>query len=136
MANLEDFEFGVLLDANETIAAFDSMPDVMWDTVEGLYYLELNEIFNESQQLVPVDTGTLKSSGAVTPPQRQGDIIEGAIGYGGAASSYAFIVHERLDTYHEPPTQAKYLAQPLDEHLPGMEGRIAEALRQVLPGVQ
>lgn len=42
-----------------------------------------------------------------------GPQVSGVVGY---TAEYAIFVHERLDLHHEPPTQAKFLEQPLREH--------------------
>jgi hypothetical protein len=48
-------------------------------------YREGQGILASSQGLVPVDTGALKSSGYVTPPQREEGMLNVYIGYGGVA---------------------------------------------------
>lgn len=78
---------------------------------KGLYARGL-AIFEKSQVLVPVDTGTLRGSGQVTPPFRSGSGWEVQVGYGGAASAYAIYVHEITTSQHAAPTQAKFLEQP------------------------
>lgn len=72
-------------------------------------YLEGLEILAESAPIVPVDTGTLRASGHVDAPKVDGLSVEVVVGYGGASAPYALIVHENLEAFHEPPTQAKYL---------------------------
>ena len=37
------------------------------------------------------------------------------IGFGGAAAPYAIYVHENVSARHAPPTQAKFLEQPVME---------------------
>ena len=44
--------------------------------------------------------------------------------YGGPAAPYALYVHEIIGNYHNPPTQAKYLEQPLMESMNGLQERI------------
>lgn len=86
--------------------------------------------FRESQRIVPVDTGTLKSSGDVSLPQMIGsNTVQVIIGYGGAAKEYAEIVHERMDAYHAAPTQAKYLQAPVLAAMPQIELDVALAVR-------
>jgi len=88
-----------------------------------------DEILTFSGQIVPEDTGALKSSRFVDEPQTDHD--EGRVtlelGYGGIAdtlnpktgemtSSYALKVHEDLVTPHKPGKSAKYLEIPLVLH--------------------
>ena len=82
-------------------------------------------IFDESQRLVPVDTGKLKASGFVNARMTQkGAKVD--IGYGkGNRPDYAMMVHERLESAHASPTQAKYLTQAVQMHT-----------SEILPAVQ
>ena len=94
---------------------------------------EANDIFNESQRVVPVRFGILRSSGYVAPPVVHNDYVEATIGYGGAASKYALIVHEREfgakgKIYHKRPTTAKYLSRPVDRAQRGIEDRLARRM--------
>ena len=77
----------------------------------ALYQAAL-KIFAESQREVPVEFGTLRASGLVSEPEHRGLETVVQISYGGAASEYAYFVHERLDLTHAPPTKAKYLEDP------------------------
>ena len=74
---------------------------------------EAQIVFRDSQRLVPVDTGTLRRSGIIIPVRERGSLIEVAMGYGGAASSYALRQHENLQYRHKKGQQAKYLETPL-----------------------
>ena len=69
-------------------------------------------IKGRSQELCPVDSGTLMNSAYV-------DVVDDrtyAVGYGGAASEYALIQHENLQYYH-PVGQAKFLEQAFEEEI-------------------
>lgn len=107
---------------------------------QGLY-LEAQMAFNESQTLVPIDTGILKSSGHITSPKMSADSIEITIAYGGPANSYAFIVHERIyapsgkKVYHKPPTRAKYLETPVKRRTKGMSQRLSAYVQRALGGI-
>lgn len=58
-------------------------------------FVEAEDIMGESKEnFVPVDFGTLRSSGHVQPPVVDGTVVEVAMGYGGAAAKYAAAVHE------------------------------------------
>jgi hypothetical protein len=95
---------------------------------------EANVIFAKSQILVPVDTGVLRGSGGVSAPQMgsQGYFVD--IFYGGPAASYALLVHEIIGNYHNPPTQAKYLEQPVMEAMStiqqNIKGRIIDIIEK------
>lgn len=68
--------------------------------------------------------GTLRASGTVHEPERDGRNISVTLSYGGAASDYAVVQHERLDFFHTTG-QAKYLESVLNESRSSMAGRIA-----------
>lgn len=97
-------------------------------------YEEANVIFAKSQVLVPVDTGILRGSGGVSAPQMnaQGYFVD--IFYGGPAAPYALVVHEIIGNYHNPPTQAKYLEQPVMQAMATIQenirGRIIDIIRK------
>jgi hypothetical protein len=56
--------------------------------------LTAEKIMADSKDLVPVDTGTLRSSGVVLPAAITGTTVSVTLGYGGAAAPYARMVHE------------------------------------------
>lgn len=91
-------------------------------------------VFNESQRLVPVDTGALKSSGHVDPPDVAPGNIVINIGYGGVAADYALRVHEDLAMRHAAPTQAKFLEQPMAMALDSLNSRVAGRMEAALLG--
>lgn len=89
---------------------------------------EGNRIMMAAKVLTPVDTGVLVGSGMVALPTYNNDDVEVVLGFGGAASAYAEVQHEELSYAHQPPAQAKYLEQPLNEAAQDMGYRIAEEL--------
>ena len=95
-------------------------------------YEEANVIFAKSQILVPVDTGILRGSGGVSAPQmgNQGYFVD--IFYGGPAAPYAFFVHEIIGNYHNPPTQAKYLEQPVMEAMSTIQQNIKGRIMDII----
>lgn len=97
-------------------------------------YEEANRIFNLSQALVPVDTGTLRSSGQVALPEQSSRGTSVTIGYGGAASGYAVYVHERLDLNHPNGGQAKFLEEPVMAAVDGIAARLADTLDSIAKG--
>jgi len=76
-------------------------------------FSEAQAVLNESKKIVPVDLGTLKSSGAVSKPRVVDGAVEVEISYGGAASKYALIVHEDPTANHKPGKTYKYLEIPV-----------------------
>jgi len=95
-------------------------------------YRNAEATMTESKRIVPVETGTLRSSGHVQPPVVTGDNVQVTLGYGGAASAYAIVQHERLDYRHEPPGQAKYLEQPVRERAAVLARSLADEVARVL----
>ena len=65
-------------------------------------------VMTEAKKRAPVDFGTLKGSGYVTLPRRQGGETIVEVGFGGAAKAYAKRQHEELSYRHEVG-EAKYL---------------------------
>jgi hypothetical protein len=95
---------------------------------EGLRYA-LQSIFDESQIMVPVKTGKLKSSGylEVTSTPRG---ARGVVGYAKAGNpQYAAWVHEFTERFHSPPTQAKFLSEAVSRHIDEIPSRYAEYIR-------
>jgi hypothetical protein len=92
---------------------------------------------------VPVDLGTLRSSGQVTLNQ-EGRDIEVVMSYGGAAAPYALAIHEHPSESTPPSWKnttvtfspigrgPKYLERPLMGAVPGMDRRIAERVKKRL----
>ena len=77
--------------------------------------LEANKIMTASKRITPVDTGTLRASGHVQKPKQTLHKLSIIMGFGGAASSYALIQHERTDLKHTGRQQSKFLEQPAKE---------------------
>ena len=79
----------------------------------------MKKIFDESQILVPVETGALKASGHLTraPEYPEQAYVEANITYGNTGEvDYAVFVHEEMENIHTAPTQAKYLETPALRH--------------------
>jgi hypothetical protein len=91
-------------------------------------YQEAQIEMTESKKRVPVDTGTLRSSGHVVKPVTLGTRTTVDLVYGGAAEEYAVIVHENLGALHEVG-QAKYLESVLMQSAPHMARRIAARVK-------
>lgn len=107
----------------EIQAALGATYDHMKKGVERGTYQGALRIMAESQHIVPVGgpptspydvaPGTLRDSGTVLLPVWEGDVCVVVLGYGGAASAYAWRQHEDLTYQHKPGQQAKYLEVPM-----------------------
>lgn len=120
-------KMGIRFDLNgdeQLVKALKSGKEKSPQAIAQAIWEEANMIFAKSQILVPVDTGVLRGSGGVSAPQlgNQGYFVD--IFYGGPAAPYALYVHEIIGNYHNPPTQAKYLEQPLMEAMDGLQSRL------------
>jgi hypothetical protein len=95
---------------------------------------EMQEIFTQSQQLVPVLTGALKRSGKhagpkLSPERRH---IVDKISYGDSDNvNYAVIVHENLEVNHRNGS-AKYLQIPRNKVVEGIGKRIGARVGKIL----
>jgi hypothetical protein len=95
-------------------------------------YQEAELVMTDSKaNYVPVDTGMLRSTGHVDPPQMSGNQVSVTLGYGGPSAPYALRQHEDL-SYRHTVGQAKYLEEPLLKAANGMAGRIGDKLRSEL----
>lgn len=89
----------------------------------------LNNILTESRRRVPVDHGTLRASGFVTP--FEGNTIR--IGYGGPAEAYALAQHEGFFD-HPGGGERKFLEGPLREAAPHFVRDVGRIAKQLLGG--
>ena len=95
-------------------------------------YQEGFGVMRVSQRKVPVDTGRLRATGYVAPPQegRGGVYVE--LGYG---TTYGIYVHERTELKHKVG-EAKFLQKALQERSSGYFRRLAAKVkRNVTAGV-
>jgi hypothetical protein len=124
------------------------------DRVAKAIYTEAQIIMTESKRRCPVakDGGTLRASGRVNPPEREGRKIWCTLSYGGAATPYALAVHEHLSE-HSPPswikaeqsgdgvhwtsagTGPKFLENPIKEAQPTLAQKIAQRISFDQPDV-
>jgi hypothetical protein len=110
--------FTVTVDLRD-IEKIDQLGGRMTPIVNESINKTISQIFVESQNLVPVDTGALKASGHINTQSVPYSIEYGGGGYWtgetgrGKVVDYAVVVHEDMSVNHNPPTQAKYLELPL-----------------------
>ncbi len=85
-------------------------------------------MFDESQILVPMDTGALRASGFLRVADGNKQRVE--LGYAkGGLPPYGALVHERMDTFHAPPTQAKFLEEGVKRHTGQFLNRVAKFMK-------
>ena len=82
------------------------------------------DVYNESQRRVPVDTGNLKASARIDPATQRSMVA--TVGYGGTSAAYALAVHE----LHR--TKSKYLEAPARELAPQFLDGVRVELRKSL----
>ncbi|GAA3455877.1 hypothetical protein GCM10018962_77110 [Dactylosporangium matsuzakiense] len=81
-------------------------------------------LLGESDQLVPIEEGTLARSGVASVDEAT---ATGAVSYD---TPYAVRQHEELEWQHDPGRQAKYLEQPWLEGRETMAEIIAASIRR------
>jgi hypothetical protein len=81
------------------------------DLAMALYASGEAVMTDSKENYVPVVDGTLRGSGFVEEPKLKGSTLSVTLGYGGAASEYAVVVHEAPPTYGQGKN--KYLTTPL-----------------------
>ncbi len=91
-------------------------------TIAALEEMEI--VMAEAKAMTPVDLGILRDSGHVLPPKVSPTSVEITAGFGGAASDYAIVQHERLD-YNHPSGGPKFLERPFMARLNEMPKRLA-----------
>ena len=109
------------------------LPSQVNTLVQKAFVDVMDLVYQQSQQLVPVDTGALRASaqfthsvlGSMEKPQA-------AIEYGGGAVYYAVYVHEDLQARHKAPTQAKFLEAPFTNSLPLLQRVLQTRLTELM----
>ena len=125
------------------------LPQVIADLNRG----NASAILEDSQPLVPVDTGALKRSGRVKPARAGATVIKSTTSrrsdprgatarkggsvlvYGGGQIAYAGVVHYRLDVKHKVG-QAQFVGQPLRTERMKRANVTARSFRKWLKGVK
>lgn len=110
--------------------AFGTVPQTLTRAATQALREHGETVMAASKRLVPVDTGALRASGRVSPVTQVGRSLMVVLSYGGPAAPYALAVHERPDQWHDPPTQWKYLEQPMLELARTFEGRLVAAVQR------
>lgn len=97
---------------------------------------EMDDVLEAANELVPVETGELRDSGAVSDPIQVGDQVALTIGYGGDNGEvfYALDQHENLTYGHEEGKEAKFLETPLLEWTREGPRRVATEIQRGMYG--
>jgi hypothetical protein len=114
-------------DFTRSIAQLSALRAAILTVAERHVAVEMNDILNGALVYAPIDTGLLRSTGKVDGPRGR-PVIEAAVQFGSPEAYYAAVVHNRFDLHHEPPTQAGYLQQAVDDATPQMPQRMHTAL--------
>ncbi len=116
----------------EMNASIGKLIVAMPKSLAAALYVWGNVVMADSKEhYVPVDTGVLRASGYVQAPVIESDKITMTLGYGGAASAYAAVQHERLD-YHHTVGGPKYLELPLYLHLEELGQVLGKAIPEAV----
>lgn len=93
----------------------------------------MDEVIEDAKRRAPVDTGTMRASGAVLPPIRHHGQIVIEAGFGGAASDYVIAQHEDLSLRHtvgEAKFLEKSMLERVDQIPHNLAVRLAIAIRE------
>jgi len=92
-------------------------------------YTLATHIGNESQALVPVDTGVLRGSMDITRQKSfTQKTVRAEITYGGPSAPYAIVQHERTEFNHPKGGEAKFLEKPFLKHTEGFPQSFVERM--------
>lgn len=88
-------------------------------------------LLGETLPITPVEFGFLRGSGFVRALDKvggrgKGELVTVIIGF---TAGYAIYVHENLEAYHRPPTQAKFLEKTARDKGPEARKLILESIR-------
>ena len=111
-------------------AAIENAFSKMRPELEGVLVEEAEQIMAVSKEIVPVDEGTLRTSGGLYGSEDNSEGVFVRLGYGGAASSYALVQHETPPHIfrHAEGRTWKYLEHPVYEAVTTMGPRLAGRL--------
>jgi hypothetical protein len=120
--------------SKEVLKNLQRFVDKFPERLAAAVYQESQIEMTEAKQRTPVDItpnaphpGQLRASGQVSLPQYEGSRVFCVLSFGGAASGYAWYVHENLNALH-PVGQAKYLESTLRESEAYIGERIARRI--------
>jgi hypothetical protein len=127
-------------DGGWTVEGLDALQRLLrrgsQDTVKALGRALTEEaqlVMRASQQQVPVKDGFLKASGEIKEPKFSSGFVKVTMGYGGAASDYALIVHNGPEkNWTKSGTKSHFLSDPLQAAVPRIGDAIARRIGKLL----
>lgn len=117
-----------LIGDEKLLAFLKASPGICLKALGAALYEKGETTMTEAKRRTPVDTGNLRNSGHVQPPETKGETVTVTLAFGGAAASYAIFVHENL-TAHHPVGQSKFLESAVLETEKGLGEFLAQRLR-------
>lgn len=93
--------------------------------------IEAETIMAEAKRETPVDTGTLRASGRVSPPSMSLGNVSIDLTFGGPAREYAIYVHEDLNATHVNGN-AKFLEGPVKRHADRFSANVSRSISAAL----
>ena len=118
---------GTVNGIKESIEGLDITSEAILDAFAAAVHEEAIRVMDQSQNIVPVDTGKLKESAVVKAPKTN-KRPESSLTYN---TDYALIVHEtHAGSAKNPGPRAGYLLNPMRAASAGLESRLAEGIRK------
>ena len=122
-------KYTVKLSGAQFLESVENFKRILPDIFAKHFMVEGEDIIGEAKMQVPVDTGTLRSTGHVRRPKIANGKVTVEMGFGGPAASYALFVHEDFFVNHTVGA-AKYLEVPFKTALPQISTRLAKRIRR------
>lgn len=95
----------------------------------------LGPTFLKSQTYCPYLTGALRNSGYLETVSSGKGNIKVEMGYGkGGQPPYTMFVHENINTYHKPPTRAKWLQAAVYEDISTFLPKLQQEYVEMMQG--
>jgi hypothetical protein len=114
---------------DEFIRKMRQAPDLAMQALKAALFAEQSGVIAEAQERAPVDTGVMRGSGTVLPPQQDGTQVAVEAGFGGAAQAYVVRQHEDM-TLNHAVGQAKFLEQPFLERAGKIPSNVAKRVEK------
>lgn len=113
--------------------ALEQAPAAAGQEIKRVLWNGGTEIFNQSQRIVPFDTGALSASGRMTMIRSDAMIpVDIEIRYGGPSVPYAWVQHEDLSLRHDPGRSAKFVEIPMMRAAPVINRQLGRVMGRTL----
>jgi hypothetical protein len=117
-----------ILGVDELLRRMEQMPRVALEALKQAMRQELEAVLSLAKKKAPVDSGRLRASGYVTPPEIEGGVVlNGEVGF---SAEYAVYVHEKTEARHVVG-EAKFLEKAINERSKGYAERLAARTRKL-----